>query len=153
MRDRAADQPAECVSYRSQNDVTLFGVRDAIEHLRALLKQKRVDDLTLASVEIVVTEVLNNIVEHALSAVTGWFELRCAISKHDLAFQITDNGREMPFGRLPAGIPPDIKGPRHELPEGGWGWSLVHTLADDLHYQRNDSLNHVSFTISRIKPS
>lgn len=153
MRDRAADQHAECVSYRSENDVTLFGVRDAMEHLRALLKQRKVDDLTLSSVEIVVTEVLNNIVEHALSAVPGWFELHCSVSKHDLEFQITDNGREMPFGRLPEGIPPDIKGPWCELPEGGWGWSLVHTLTDDLHYQRNDSLNHVSFTISRIKLS
>lgn len=153
MRNRAGAPLEEQVFYRSKNDATLFSVRDAMEHVRATLKQRAVDDVTLSSIEIVVTEVLNNIVEHALTEGSGWFELSCEIKKNELSFHIEDNGLEMPLGRLPEGIPPETHGPRCSLPEGGWGWSLVHTLANDLRYQRNGSINHVRFTISRIKPS
>ncbi|MFN6979493.1 MAG: ATP-binding protein, partial [Gemmobacter sp.] len=61
--------------------------------------------------------------------------MRCAI---------TDRGAPMPGLALPEGrLPP----PGPEVPEGGFGWHLIRSLARDLEYERQDGFNRLRFNL------
>jgi len=66
--------------------------------------------------------------------------------------ELRDNGRPMPRGRLPRtampGLPPQ-PGPEtlESLPEGGFGWFLIRTLARDLCYSREMGTNRLVLRI------
>lgn len=140
-------------SFRSPDAPSLLDVRAAMLALTSQLRLHALDDAMMSSVEIAVTEVLNNIIEHALSGQDkDWFRLSCEIGSHGVDFHISDNGSPMPLYQLPDAPPPDIQAPRDTLPEGGWGWSLVRTLTTNLAYQRLsngqvDATNNVHFCI------
>lgn len=60
--------------------------------------------------------------------------------------RITDSGAAMPGGRLPPGQFQDL-GETQSLPEGGFGWFLIRTLAQDLDYRRIAGRNLLSFQL------
>ncbi len=100
--------------------------------------------------ELIVAEVLNNIVEHAYLEKPGnqiWIRIR--IENGEIDFDFIDQGISMPNQTLPAyratNIPDDVG----DMPEGGWGWMLIHDLAEDLSYQRMAEDNHLCFRLSR----
>ncbi len=106
---------------------------------------------TISSVEIILAEILNNIVEHAIYQMPeGWFYVECKTTETTMLFQVRDNGCPMPNNALPKGRPPNINRTIEKLPEGGWGWSLVHTLAENLTYVRTKQINHVTFNVPII---
>jgi serine/threonine-protein kinase RsbW len=142
MIDR--DHDTVCKRYRG----TESEVRSAVRAMREHLLHSGCNTIDTTTAEIVVVEILNNVVEHALAdQPEGWFRLTYRANKHRLLFHVEDNGCEMPLGHLPEGVPPRIPSSRRKLPEGGWGWSLIRTLADQLTYQRINHINHVSFSI------
>jgi serine/threonine-protein kinase RsbW len=103
----------------------------------------------VSSIEIVLSEVINNINEHAYrGAPDGPVELHAAFDGSDVLFQIVDSGIEMPGGRIPPRIHPDVTGPLVQLPEGGFGWCLIHDLAHDLNYRREKGENRFSFRVT-----
>lgn len=116
--------------------------------LAGFLAQQSLGFAALTSAEIVVTEVLNNIVEHALPTTkSGWFSLKCWRCDRFLRFEIADNGTAMPQNRLPAGLAPNVDTALEDLPEGGWGWSMVRSLTQELSYQRVEPVNTLTFSI------
>ncbi len=103
----------------------------------------------LFSLELVLAEILNNIVEHAYSdASNGTIQIQ--VSVHDMAIWcvVQDTGKAMPNAQLP-------KQPRYDpqdmavqdLPEGGFGWTLIRDLTHDLKYVRKGNFNKCSFRI------
>lgn len=117
-------------------------------HLRAVLVDAEVSQLDISRIEIVVTEILNNIVKHAQRELDqGWFEVQCSFRKEGFHFACRDNGAPMPNGTPPGGVMPEFNPSKNDLPEGGWGWSLVRALSANLSYVRNDDINLVSFRI------
>lgn len=105
-----------------------------------------VDDGT---VELVLAEVLNNIVEHAYSDAAGLITLDLRRARGRLCCLLRDEGRPMPAGCLPPGLAPAL-GPAPaiaDLPEGGFGWFLIRSLTRDLHYDREPGCNRLSFSI------
>jgi serine/threonine-protein kinase RsbW len=130
-----------------------------------------VPDTVRGSIELVLAEVLNNIVEHALAdpapeagrcpaearpararsplqdTVPGLIMLDMQIQGGALHCVVRDEGRGMPDGRLPAGRRPDLDSARDDLPEGGYGWFLIRNLTRDLRYCREPGGNRLSFAI------
>jgi len=100
-------------------------------------------------VEIVLAEVLNNVVEHAYAEHgRGVIELDVKREGQRLTFVIRDDGRPMPGGIAPGGIPQDLDVAEKDLPEGGFGWFLIRELTRDLRYHRTGNRNELRFFIS-----
>lgn len=136
--------------HRSPNGATLLDVRETMKQLRLALLNAGRPQIEISCAEIVVAEVLNNIVKHAHNkSEQGWFELQCTAQHDGLQIVCRDNGIPMPGGAAPGGVLPNVDGFIEELPEGGWGWSLVRTLSRDLKYMRVKDTNIVSFLLPR----
>lgn len=106
-----------------------------------------IDDAS--SVEIVLAEALNNVVEHAYSPENpGKIKLVVKSRSKALMVEITDHGRPMPKGRAPIGNHPMAEFNQHDaMPEGGYGWFLIREIVRDLVYDRRDGENILLFRI------
>ncbi len=103
----------------------------------------------LGSMEIVMLEAINNIVEHAyLYCPDKPIELLVRKLGQDVAVELTDSGAQMPGGILPKGAPANVDVPVDQLPEGGFGWYLIRTLSKDLHYCREGNENRLTFSVT-----
>lgn len=103
------------------------------------------DDL-MSTIELVLGEVLNNIVEHAYGPdLSGMIELLCENKEEEIHFRITDDGRPLPGLVLPPKREPELDCEIDDLPEGGFGWFMVHSLAQELCYKRLSGQNVLSF--------
>lgn len=130
-----------------------FEVRRVLADISAqlLILGFRVDDV--GTIEIVLAETLNNIVEHAYGEDRdGQIELCLEPNADGLDCRVTDSGRPMPFGVAPAGAPADLGPTRDGLPEGGFGWFLIRELSRDLVYQRIDGCNCLEFRFDFSAP-
>lgn len=110
--------------------------------LRALPPEQR------GTAEIVLAEVLNNIVEHAYACTCGEITLTLQLQASEVVCLIEDHGLPMPGGVLPEGKLTWIAG-QDDLPEGGFGWHLIRTLAHDLSYRRIQGCNQLRFRLDR----
>ncbi|MCU0907462.1 MAG: ATP-binding protein [Rhodobacteraceae bacterium] len=130
-----------------------MAIRGALTSLRAALAPLDMAADDLDSVELVVAEVLNNIVEHAYAGTQGGMILVTAWTlADDLAFRIEDEGDPMPGGVLPPGKTPRLDAAVEDLPEGGFGWFLIHTLTRDLTYDRVGPRNRLTFRMATGAP-
>lgn len=134
--------------------VTLTGAEDAV---RDGLAQTMTCLIPLAlnlsdsgTVELVLAEALNNVVEHALSANDHqtMIEIRGCYGAEGLHLAIIDRGTPMPRDRMPRAKAPDIDVATVDLPEGGFGWFMIHSLARDVGYARVGDRNHLTLLIS-----
>ncbi len=104
---------------------------------------------TVGQIEIVLAEVLNNVVEHALRhEEESDIFLTARRNARGWHFAIRDKGVAIPGGSVPRPALPSTNRPLQELPEGGFGWAIVNMLARDLTYHRRAGCNHLSFTIA-----
>lgn len=134
--------------YRSQTGADLMDVRAAMVTLKSALIRSDLTALDISCAEIVVAEILNNVVKHAQSGQKhGWFEVQCSPDPKGLHFVCRDNGSPMPGGSPPDRPLPSVKRSPSDLPEGGWGWSLVRTLTTNLSYMRIEGVNVISFQL------
>ena len=97
------------------------------------------------TLELVLAEALNNVVEHAHGGSgDGSIEIRVV---HDAAYgasalicELIDDGAPMADG------PPGPEAPdAASLPEGGFGWMLIRELARDIDYARLGDRNRLRF--------
>lgn len=120
-------------------------VRAILADLRALFITIGLLEDQCGIVEIAVAEALNNIVEHAYAPVcAGPLRLRVWRNTDRLCIELRDNGAPMPGLLLPDAHLPDATGPLETLPEGGFGWFLIHDLSDSLHYSRIGTENQLT---------
>lgn len=99
-------------------------------------------------VMIVLAEALNNVVEHAFADVApGRIDLSLACSVKGVTIEIADDGRPMPGNAPPPRQEMKVDVPRHELPEGGFGWTLIHDLASEITYRRAGRANRLRLVI------
>jgi serine/threonine-protein kinase RsbW len=120
-----------------------LAVRAALAHILSELDPLRLGADNLGTVEIVLAEALNNIVEHAYPEgdPAGAIDISCRAGPDGLHVRIVDNGRAMPGGQLPYGRETDLTQDLLDLPEGGFGWMLILQLAKDVSYQRGENRN------------
>lgn len=102
-----------------------------------------------ATVELVLAEALNNVVEHALANVPmqTTIEIRGEYSAAGLHLTVIDHGAPMPDGIAPVAKAPNIDVEMQNIPEGGFGWFLIHTLATEVRYTRIGTANHLSLNV------
>ncbi|MEM1430046.1 MAG: ATP-binding protein [Pseudomonadota bacterium] len=125
-------------------------VRDVLASLCTTLQALRLDAADCATLEIVLAEVLNNIVEHAyLDEHDGWILLELDYLDGWIACKLTDGGCPMPEGQLPThrALGDGVDVALLSLPEGGFGWSMIYELTCDLRYQRIGALNALYFAL------
>lgn len=106
-------------------------------------------DAAAGSLELVLAEILNNIVEHAYHGAGGRIDLRIGAEPGALACRVTDQGAPMPEGKLPDQPCPDTGLAIGDLPEGGFGWMMIRELAQDLQYRRDAGRNELRFRLTR----
>jgi serine/threonine-protein kinase RsbW len=123
-----------------------FAVRNGLRELFAGSPLCDLTEETRGTVEIVLAEALNNIVEHAYAASEGDIEVRLCHHAPDLWCEISDVGLPMPNGTIPVGQLANID-PDDDLPEGGFGWFLIRSLAQDLAYCRVHGRNQLRFRL------
>lgn len=99
-----------------------------------------------ADLAIVLGEVLNNIVEHAVpQAAEGWIEVEVTHTAGRLQVETVDAGVPLPPQLLSGAALPDMGDTPVDLPEGGFGWFIIHALAKDMVYEREGGRNRLSF--------
>lgn len=146
MPSESARRPPGGVT-RITIDSEPLAVREALATLFDSLLLRSLPTEERASAEIVLAEVLNNIVEHAYRDNRGEIELSLEVSRGRLTCQVTDCGHPMPDGQLPPAIEHKLDG-ETPLPEGGFGWSMIRALAQDLEYCHSDGVNRLRFRLT-----
>lgn len=100
------------------------------------------------ALELVLAEVLNNIVEHSYAGGSeGVISLSIVRDLSGLSCAISDDGVPLPEGCLTPPKLPEIAVATAQLPEGGFGWYLIHDLTQDLGYRREDKQNLLAFRL------
>ena len=123
-------------------------ISDNVEEAIVWVQEQGVNDDTAGSIEIVLAEALNNIVEHAyLYREDEQIEMNLSYGDGALDITLTDQGNKFP------GIPQkrEMKGSAirfEELPEGGFGWFLIHSLTQSIRYAFMDGKNVLRFVVS-----
>ncbi|QUJ76484.1 ATP-binding protein [Sulfitobacter albidus] len=124
-------------------------VREGLAEVMAHLAPLALSPDDSGTVELVLAEALNNIVEHALAQTCELHDIRVEGRRDPagLHLLISDPGTPMPGGQAPAGAPPQIDLPTQTLPEGGFGWFMIQTLAQDVRYARIGAENRLSLRL------
>lgn len=123
-------------------------VRNMLSVIRNWLCTAAIASEVQGNIELVMAEALNNVVEHAYADLPRG-PVQIDIWKYDayLAITLCDAGQPMPGLKLPQTKLPNNDGPLCDLPEGGFGWFLIHQLTDKLTYQRLLGKNRICFQI------
>lgn len=128
---------------------TFKWVRRGIHEAMDALERCDLSAEEMGSVEIVLAEALNNIVEHAYPQDDpGDIRLTLRLRRTGLMVEIRDRGRPMPNGRAPLGNHPMVEFDQDPMPEGGYGWYLIRELVQDLIYDRRDGENFLVFRLT-----
>ncbi len=128
---------------------TDIAVRKALADTLAALRFLDLSSDEAGTVELVLAEVMNNIVEHAFADnPDGMIELGITPMPNGLSCVLCDDGHPMPDGMVPLGGNPSLDCDLGDLPEGGFGWFLIRDLAHDLKYTRSSGKNRLTFRIS-----
>lgn len=127
-----------------------LAVRRALDMVFDLLTPLALDVEEKSTVELVLAEALNNIVEHAYPPpdMTGPIQVSIRHCKDGLHVRLRDRGRAMPDDKRQSGKPDPCEIDLADLPEGGFGWFLIQDLSRDVEYARIDGQNHLSLRIA-----
>jgi serine/threonine-protein kinase RsbW len=115
----------------------------------------RVHPQKLDEIELVVAEILNNIVEHALAGkpTTERIKIFCKMHGDLVTIVFDDPGTPYAGNNLPCPEPRSAAAQARVLPEGGFGWSLIHLLAKDISYVRADRRNLLTIVMDTRTPA
>lgn len=100
------------------------------------------DPETVDTLRLCIAEALNNIVEHAYEGVEGkpiYADVRFNPKSYEI--MLIDEGQPMPGGHVPSGEVDFDLDDFDALPEGGFGWMLIHSQMDAVDYERRDGCN------------
>jgi serine/threonine-protein kinase RsbW len=145
MGDRKTLEPFEVVMDGSE-----CAVRGGLARVLSGLAPLKLDVDAAGTVELVLAEALNNVVEHALAHTGGQTRIVIRL-KHDtlgLHVTIVDRGVPMPDGMAPRGRAPEVAVEMPDMPEGGFGWFMIHSLAQNVSYARVGGENHLTLRIA-----
>jgi len=133
--------PPDTVRFMLPSDPA--SIRAGLTTLFALDLLRPLTEESLGTVQIVLAEALNNVVEHAYVSFPGKIEVWVTLRDGFMFIRLLDDGLPMPGGTVPG----DKRIRSDDLPEGGFGWHMIRTLSHDLTYQRDGTRNLLSFCI------
>jgi len=127
-------------------------VRVALDNMQGSLTAAGLGADVAGRFEIVMAEALNNVVEHAYEQFpSGRIAVTLSWDSAHVYCRIVDEGKALPGHKPPKGRPKPDDCAFDDLPEGGFGWHLIHTLAQDVRYIREVDKNQLSFAIPLIE--
>ena len=125
-----------------------FAVRAALEVVIRQLTELGLEVEELGTVELVLAEVMNNVIEHAYRGRDdGELQLWWTLGRGGLHVRLADTGAAMPDGRLPVVDVPSAEAHAATVPEGGFGWFLIGGLARNVVYRREGGTNVLTFRV------
>ena len=130
-------------------------VRQALLTARRSLELSAIGARHADTVETVLAEVLNNVVEHAYDHPDDHtIHLQIEVKDARVTCSVRDMGRALPGQCLPDLSQPILDLRRVDrLPEGGFGWGLIYDLTHSLEYARQAGENRLTFSITEpIEP-
>ncbi|SFR14310.1 ATP-binding protein [Poseidonocella sedimentorum] len=127
---------------------THASIRCVLGRIVACLHSERLSTDRVSDVQIVLAEALNNIVLHSGCAPTDRITVTLKLRAGRLEVEILDCGNPMtePLPR-PCPLRPETL-PVQELPEGRFGWLILHKLTQDIAHRRVGIHNLLSFSIT-----
>ena len=127
-----------------------MAVREALGGFIACLEPLALDIEEISTVELVLAEALNNIVEHAYPAEQEDRPIciSCTHRRDGLHVTVSDKGTAMPDGQTPVGMAQDVDVDLMDMPEGGFGWFLIKDLAKDVRYRRECDENKLDLRLA-----
>ncbi|WP_299814375.1 ATP-binding protein [uncultured Jannaschia sp.] len=150
---RAAAEPAADELIRARFPATDLAVREQIARVRVCLCRTRASVALQENVAILLGEILNNIVEHSLA---GRHDARIALAvsrdADGICVETQDVGEPLPPQLLTSARLPETAVDVVNMPEGGFGWFIIHALADEMVYVRDEGTNRLSFRLSEPAP-
>lgn len=140
--------PKSCPNFTVSFFGSAMAVRDALGNMKQHLLGFDIGEDDSAVFELIAAEVLNNIVEHAYADRTdGRISLWCCQESDGLHLKFEDEGVAMPGNSVPGSKKTNTAVDLYDLPEGGFGWSMIHELTKDLTYRRDGSRNVLTLRI------
>lgn len=141
--------PARAPDWHVTVPARLQAVSDALVALRTTIRTVSAPARADGMWELVLAEIGNNIVEHACTGRAGeTFDLSIWVEGAQLTARFSDRGIPMPGLTTP-----DTPLPQAEtLPEGGFGWPLIHALCDAVHYRHAGGRNILTVAIPLARP-
>lgn len=122
-----------------------LAIRAGLQQIRRWLLRARMRPDLVGRAELALAEILNNVAEHAYQASgAGQIELSCEIDSSGLRIAVRDWGCALPQDLLHKNAPQrhmTTAGDAQTLPDGGFGWHIIHQLTQDLVSQRLDGGN------------
>ena len=132
------------LSFRRNFPGTPEKVRDVLGEIARLVTVSQFAPPVNSMWEVGLAEALNNVVEHAYKGCAdGEILLDICFGSKGLSARIVDFGAPMPDGALPPGDATSLDVPMQEIPEGGFGWFLIRSLAEHLEYRRENGANQL----------
>lgn len=123
-------------------------VRVALDNMSGTLSRSGMEADTIGRFEIVMAEALNNVVEHAYAShPSGRISVTLSWDAETVVCILIDEGAELPGHSPPKGRAKPEDCAFEDLPEGGFGWHLIHTIAQNVRYIRSANQNRLSFSI------
>lgn len=136
------------VLFAHRFDGTVDTVRQTVQRACAALEASGVGDDARGTIELVLAEGLNNVVEHAYAGcATGRIFAELRRTPGQVRIEIRDRGVPLPGGMLPWCPQNGLADLRQTLPEGGFGWQLMARLTRDIFYARVDGENRLTLVI------
>lgn len=137
------------LAIRDRFPATPEQVREALLGMIGQLRQA-LPSCEPGTLEIVLAEVLNNVAEHAYAGrPTGQVEVLLDLRGGKADCRIRDQGAPLPPHLLHPPVAAEFPGSEDgELPEGGFGWQLIHALATGLSYERRGGSNLLTFSVA-----
>ena len=127
-----------------------LAVREALKKILDGLGPLALDVEEAGTVELVMAEALNNIVEHAYPPgdPKGPISITCIHAHDGLHLTVVARGRGMPDGQTPLGAAANVDVDLCDMPEGGFGWFLIKDLAKEVTYARVEPENRLSLRLA-----
>lgn len=134
----------------ANSDQVRFSIASSFENVAVLAEEvsnhcknrSKANSDSIDTLRLCIAEALNNIVEHAYEGAEGkpiFADVRLKPDSYEV--MLIDEGKPMPGGKLPSGTLDFDLEDLDELPEGGFGWMLIHTQMDAVEYERRDGCN------------
>lgn len=128
--------------YKDCFEAKFENVGGSIARAQACLADQQVDEEVASMCMLALSEAINNVVEHAYpDHCDGLVELHIQITKTSILFQVRDCGA-MPPSDLFASAD-DMPDP-FDLPEGGWGLSVISSVMDDIGLTCENGFNQLN---------
>jgi len=123
-------------------------VGGAVERTMTAFAALQLSDDDQSTTELVLVEAINNIVEHAYQErPDGPIELILIRSHSHIRCGLTDKGIPMPEEQPPTPTQHNLDCAIADLPEGGFGWNIIHELGQNVQYCRQNGENHLFFDL------